>query len=77
MMGCVSKVDEYSFGVANVEIAVRFWWETRPDGTASGCEMRVTKMRVDLRVFTRFMEISEEAFLKNSLLGRSRRGAST
>lgn len=76
-MGCVSKVDKYSFGVADVEIAVGFRRETRPDCTASSCEMRVTKVGVDLGVFTGFMQISEKAFFENGLLRRIRRGAGT
>jgi len=52
---CIAKVDKNGFRMSNVEIAVGFRRETRPDCATGRGEMLLPEMGMDLGVFARLV----------------------
>lgn len=73
MVRCIAKVDEDGFAVSDVQIPVRLRRETRPHISASGFEMLLAQVGVNLRVASGFVQLPEEAFLEDGSFGRCRR----
>ena len=70
MVRGVSEVNKNCFGVSNMEITVGLWGETSPHLSASRCQMSFTEVRMDLRIFARFMKQSEESLFEYSFSRR-------
>lgn len=69
MMSGVPEVDEDGFGVANVEEAVGFRWESSDDFAVRGGEVGISHRGFDLRVASWLMKFAKETFLEEGAFG--------
>ena len=58
----ISEINKDRFGVSDVKEAVGFWRESCIDDTARRSKMGFSEMRVNLRVSSRFVQVTKESF---------------
>jgi hypothetical protein len=65
MVGCIPKIDENGFRVANVKIAIWLWWESGAHYPTGSSEVLVPEARVELWILPWLMKLTEETFFED------------